>query len=165
MVQRPTLAFMAFALMLMLIGSGVSCTARGDLDRSHKESDLGGYRQVRIGEILAAPEKYAGQRVLASGRFNALVHLALAVPWYRSAWGISDGRGGLEVYLMSDECVIWSALPDYEEDEEVRLPGVVSTTLLGRGRFLSVCLLVDAEDVDTQTRPLTPEAEPGSLVG
>jgi hypothetical protein len=150
----------AFALMLMLAGVYVGCTPRGN-----DKTDLGAYKEVTIDEILAAPENYAGQRVLVSGRFHALGHSALAVPWYWSAWGISDGTGGLEVYLMSDECLIWSTLPDFEEDEEIRLPGVVSTGLLGSGRFPSVCLLVDVEDVDIQTRPLTSDVEEQSLVG
>lgn len=165
MVRRLTSACIAFALMLMLIGFGVSCAARGDIDRSQNERDLGEYKEVTIGEILANPESYTGHRVLVSGRFNALVHVAIAVPWYWSAWGISDGTGGLEVYLMSDECLIWSTLPDYDEDEEIRLPGVVSTGLLGNGRFPSVCLLVNLGDVDIETRPLTPNVEPESLVG
>ena len=165
MLRTLRSAIVAFTLMLMLVAFAVSCSATDDVNHNENEIDMGTYKEVTIGEILAAPESYAGQRVMVSGRFHALVHIALVVDWYSSAWGIGDGNDILQVYLIPDECLIWSTFPDYEENEAISLPGVVSIDLVGRGRFPSVCLVVNVEDVDVQPSPLTSNVEPESLVG
>lgn len=155
---------MALTLIVLLIVFAVSCSAREDAEQDSDRTNLEGYKEVTIEEILANPENHAGQRVLVSGRFHALGKPAIAVDYYWTDWGIGDGNQILGVYLVSEACLFSDRHPNYDENEEIRLPGVVTVDLLGRGRFASVFLLVNMRDVDIETHPLASYVGPTSLV-
>lgn len=165
MLRTLILAVTALTLVLPPIAFAVSCSARDDTQHGSDKTNLEDYKEVTIKQIITTPENYAGQRVLVSGQFHNLVHLAIAVDYYWTDWGIGDGSQILEVYLMSDACLFWDRLPNYEENEEIRLPGVVTVNLLGPGRFASVFLVVSVRDVDIETHPLALHTGPKSLVG
>lgn len=165
MPRRLTLTVMVLTLILLAFVVGISCSAREDADEGGDETSLEACKEVTIDEILASPEDYVGQRVLVSGRFHHLVKIAIAVDYYWTDWGIGDGSRILQAYLVSDACLFWDPCPNYEENEEVRLPGVVTVNLLGSGRGAPAFLLVSVKNVDIETHPLTLDIQPKSLVG